>query len=77
MKGVVLQVGLEEEAATWTVDVVKSAWVSEGARDTDGVALDGGASVEAGGSGAIDRHVDAGDEVGTSNLGLESVAVSS
>ena len=76
MKGVVLQVGLEEEAATWAVDVVKSAWVSEGARDTDSVALDGGASVEAGSSWVVDGHVDTSDEVCAGDLGLERVGVS-
>jgi len=76
MKGVVLQVGLEEEATAWAVDVIKCAWVSKGARDTDGVALDGGASVEAGSGWVVDSHIDTGDEVGASDLGLERVAVS-
>ena len=76
MKGVVLQVSLEEKAGAWAVDVVESGGVSEGSRDTDGVALDGGASVEAGGSWVVDGHVDSSDEVGAGDLGLERVAVS-
>ena len=76
MKGMVLQVSLEEKAGAWAVDVVESGGVSEGARDTDGVALDGGASVEAGSSWVVDGHVDTSDEVGAGDLGLERVAVS-
>ena len=77
MKSVVLQVGLEEKTTTWAVNVVEGGGVGEGARDTDGVALDSGASVEGGASWVVDGEVDTSDEVGTSDLGLQSVAVSS
>ena len=77
MKSVVLQVGLEEKTTTWAVNVIERSGVGEGARDTDGVALDSGASVEGSAGWVVDGEVDTSDEVGTSDLGLEGMAVSS
>ena len=77
VKSVVLQVGLEEKTSTWAIDVIERSGVGEGARDTDGVIFESSAGVEGSTGWVVDREVDTSDEVGTSDLRLERVAVGS